>query len=138
MSDYSDFCESYGGCASDPDFMDDWLDNHASGAKSVSKVISKKEELSLKFEYKLTDKSWKQVKEYASIYRKNSLTKHHEVNNYITSNGLWGNFSEMRSMNDHGNEKVVKGITEMYFKLICELLEITGGNGDPLIKAEKY
>ena len=25
MSDYEDFCESYGGCASDPDFMDDWL-----------------------------------------------------------------------------------------------------------------
>jgi hypothetical protein len=42
MSDYSDFCESYGGCASDPDSMGDWLDNYASGTKSVSKLISKK------------------------------------------------------------------------------------------------
>ncbi len=29
MSDYQDFCESYGGCASDPDFMDKWLDEYA-------------------------------------------------------------------------------------------------------------
>ena len=25
MSDYQDFCEAFGGCASDPDFMDNWL-----------------------------------------------------------------------------------------------------------------
>jgi len=30
MSDYQDFCESYGGCASDPDFMDDWMDQYLS------------------------------------------------------------------------------------------------------------
>jgi hypothetical protein len=30
MGDYSDFCESYGGSASDPDFMDNWLEEHAS------------------------------------------------------------------------------------------------------------
>ncbi|PKH91198.1 hypothetical protein CXF76_12830 [Pseudoalteromonas sp. 78C3] len=30
MSDYSDFCEMYGGSASDPDFMDNWLDEYVS------------------------------------------------------------------------------------------------------------
>ncbi len=138
MGDYSDFCESYGGCASDPDFMDKWLDQYASGTESISKLISKKEELHFKSEFGLSDKAWEQVKEYVSIYRDNSFSKHHEVNNYITNNGLWGRFSEMRSMNDHGNDKVVRGITRMYFRLICELLKITGGDGDPLIKAEKY
>ena len=29
MGDYQDFCEAYGGCASDPDFMDNWLDKYA-------------------------------------------------------------------------------------------------------------
>jgi hypothetical protein len=106
--------------------------------QSPYQSLFRKKELSLKFEYKLTDKAWQQVREYVSIYRNNSLTKHYEVNNHITNNGLWGNFSEIRSMNEHGSEKVLKGITEMYFKLICELLEITGGNGSPLIKAEKY
>lgn len=28
MSDYQDFCESFGGCASDPDFMDKWMDEY--------------------------------------------------------------------------------------------------------------
>ena len=32
MSDYEEFCESYGGCASDPDFMDDWLGKFTIGA----------------------------------------------------------------------------------------------------------
>jgi len=28
MSDYQDFCESFGGCASDPDFMDKWMNQY--------------------------------------------------------------------------------------------------------------
>ena len=28
MGDYQDFCESFGGCASDPDFMDKWMDEY--------------------------------------------------------------------------------------------------------------
>lgn len=31
MSDYQEFCESYGGCASDPNFMGDWLSKYVSG-----------------------------------------------------------------------------------------------------------
>ena len=138
MGDYSDFCQSYCVCVSDPEFMDKWLNQYTSGTESISKFISKKEELHFKSEYGLSDIAWQQVKEYVSIYRDNSFTKHHEVNNYITNNGLWGRFTEMRSMNDHGNDKVVKGITRMYFRLICELLKITGEDGDPLINAEKY
>lgn len=28
MSDYQNFCESFGGCASDPDFMDKWMEEY--------------------------------------------------------------------------------------------------------------
>ena len=28
MGDYADFCESFGGSASDPDFMDRWMEEH--------------------------------------------------------------------------------------------------------------
>ena len=138
MSDYSDFCESFGGDPSDPEFMDNWLDNHASGNKPVARHISKTEEKNFINDYKLTNKEWEQVKEYVLIFKKNSLKKHHEVNNYITNNNLWDDFSELRSMNDHGSNKVVHGITEKHFKLICEILNITGDNGAPLIKAERY
>ena len=47
MSDYSDFCESYGGSASDPDFMDDWLNKYASETKSQINNISIKYEAQL-------------------------------------------------------------------------------------------
>lgn len=30
MSDYQDFCESFGGCASDPGFMDEWMQKYLS------------------------------------------------------------------------------------------------------------
>lgn len=28
VSDYQDFCESFGGCASDPDFIDNWMEKY--------------------------------------------------------------------------------------------------------------
>lgn len=104
----------------------------------VEKLISKDEVKIIKQDYKLTEKEWKQVKEYVLIYKNNFLSKHHEVNSYITKNNLWDDFSEIRAMNDHGSNKIVEGITKKHFKLVCEILKITGGNGDPLIKSERY
>ncbi len=80
MSDYSDFCESYGGSANDPDFMGKWLDKYASESTSVGRYISKSEEQAFIIEYGLTDKAWGQVKEYVAIFKDQSLEKHHEVN----------------------------------------------------------
>lgn len=36
MSDYQDFCESFGGCASDPDFMDSWFNEYLSKDDSLN------------------------------------------------------------------------------------------------------
>ncbi|WP_449102720.1 hypothetical protein [Pseudomonas extremaustralis] len=138
MSDYSKFCESYGGSASDPDFMDSWLDKYASETKSKINHISIEFERQLKLEYEVSDKAWDQVIKYVSIFRASSFNKHHQVNEHITKNGLWDDFREIRSMNNHGANKTVHGITPKYFKLVCNILEITGGGGDPLIKSEKY
>lgn len=138
MSDYSDFCESYGGSAGDPDFMDDWLNKYAGETKSQTNNISIKYEAQLKAEYKVSDSAWDQVVKYISIFRDESFTKHHQVNEYITKNELWDKFPEMRSINNHGKSKSVRGITPTYFKLVCKILEITGDDGAPLIKSEKY
>lgn len=138
MGDYADFCESYGGSANDPDFMDQWLDKYASGSASVDRYISKSEEAKFVSDYSLSDLEWRQIKDYVAIFKDHSLQKHHEVNNHISSHGQWDNFTEIRSINDHGNGKIVHGITRKHFKLICEILEITGGDGDPLLHDERY
>ena len=41
VSDYQDFCESFGGCASDLDFMDKWMDEHLVG-EITSKAVNVK------------------------------------------------------------------------------------------------
>jgi len=38
MSDYQDFCKTYGGSANDSDFMDNWLDKYARDAGTEKKV----------------------------------------------------------------------------------------------------
>ena len=47
MGDYQDFCEAYGGCASDPDFMDNWLDKYARPDNYKVKRVAKNKELTI-------------------------------------------------------------------------------------------
>jgi len=46
MGNYSDFCEMYGGSAGDPDFMDNWLDEHASPVDEDEEWYQENEEKS--------------------------------------------------------------------------------------------
>lgn len=46
MGDYADFCEMYGGSASDPDFMDNWLDEYASPSSEDEEWYQENEEKS--------------------------------------------------------------------------------------------
>lgn len=39
MSDYQVFCESFGGCASDPDFMDNWMEEYSVSVVKETKNI---------------------------------------------------------------------------------------------------
>ncbi len=88
--------------------------------------------------YGLSSEEASQVLEYIKIYKKESLEKHWEVNEYITSNSLWGRFSEIRSLNDHGDSKRIPGILPKFYAIVCKILEITSSNGAPLDKSEKY
>ena len=42
------------------------------------------------------------------------------------------------SLNNHGHKNLVKGITPIFFAIICRALDITGDDGDPLLGYEKY
>ena len=73
-----------------------------------------------------------EVSRYAYIFLANGYTKHWQVNNHITNINQWDKFNEMRSLNDHGYNRLIKGIKPKYFRIICQLLEIEGFEGNPL------
>ena len=79
-----------------------------------------------------------EIKKYIDIYKVNDFTEHHEVNDYISINSLWDLFPTLRSMNDHGCGKLVKGIQPEYFKIICKILNITGDYGASLKNYTAY
>ena len=80
----------------------------------------------------LTSDESTEINEYIKIYRSNGFTKHHEVNEFITDNKIWDNFSTVRSLNDHGQYKSIEGIQPKYFEIICNILKISGEKGMPL------
>lgn len=138
MGDYQDFCEAYGGSANDPDFMDNWLNEHVNEGKHLKIQNHNSNSSVLKSKYKLSNNEWTQVKEYVAIYIKYSFKEHYEVNNYISKHNLWYNFTDIRSLNEHGSHKNIPGIMPNFYAAVCEILEITGANGSPLTKAERY
>lgn len=137
MSDYQDFCEAFGGCASDPDFMDDWLAvyGHDSSVKSRLALFDYTD---IANKYSLSNNEIEQIKSYMNIYNIQGFKSQKEANKYITKKNRWGEFPDIRSLNDHGAYKNVPGILPKFYRITCEILDITKGNGAPLIKATKY
>ena len=88
--------------------------------------------------YNLTSKEKSQVLEYIEIYKRESFEEHWQVNRYITNNNLWDSFSEIRSLNDHGDHKRIPGILPRFYGIVCNVLNIGGSNGASLDKSEKY
>ncbi|MGN5012579.1 hypothetical protein ACTG24_16500 [Aeromonas veronii] len=137
MSDYQDFCEAFGGCASDPDFMDDWLAVYAHDS-SVKSRLALFDYTDIANKYSLSNNEIEQIKSYMNIYNIQGFKSQKEANKYITNKNRWGEFPDIRSLNDHGAYKNVPGILPKFYRIICEILDITKGNGAPLIKATKY
>lgn len=79
-----------------------------------------------------------EIQEYIDIFNENGFTKHTQVNDYITSNNLWGHFSTIRSLNDHGDYKDIEGIEPKYFEVVCHILNISGEGGISLDNFKKY
>lgn len=86
----------------------------------------------------LSSNETREINEYIKIFREHGCTKHHEVNEIITKNKLWENFKTIRSLNDHGEFKEIKGIQPQYFEIVCNILKISGDKGLPLDGYQKY
>jgi hypothetical protein len=80
----------------------------------------------------------REIDEYIKIYKENNCTEHHEVNSLITINDRWDEFPTIRSLNDHSENKNIKGILPKYFEIVCTILKISGDTGKPLDKATHY
>jgi hypothetical protein len=86
----------------------------------------------------LSNKEIKQLLKYLWIYKNNHCTEHYEVNEIITKEDRWDDFTMIRSLNDHGYRHKVLGIEPKYFAIICKVLKIEGADGNPLEDWEKY
>lgn len=141
MSDYQDFCESFGGSANDPDFMDNWLseyclDSSIHPVRSLT-LINEHEYEAILVKYKLSVSEVSQLKEYLAIYAGHGFKNQADANKYITDSNLWDDFKDIRSMNDHGQYVNIPGILPKFYKVTCEILKLAG-LGAPLTKATKY
>ena len=88
--------------------------------------------------YPLSDEEIEQTANYIWLYKTHNCQEHYEVNNIITLFNSWGEFTAIRSMNDHGHRTKIRGITPKFFAIICKVLKITGDDGAPLKDYEKY
>jgi len=79
-----------------------------------------------------------QLAEYLWIFTENDMSEHWEVNRYISDNGLWDNFTDIRSKNTHRNGHSTPGIAPKYFAIVCKVLEIDSGGGTALEEYERY
>ena len=79
-----------------------------------------------------------QLSQYLYIYKSQCCTEHWQVNKYIERKNMWDDFSELRSVNMHGNGYSAKGILPKYFSIICEALNIEGDGGSRLLSADSY
>jgi hypothetical protein len=79
-----------------------------------------------------------QLLKYLWIYRTEYCSEHWEVNEHITENNLWGDFLELRSLNNHGYTSRIKGITPKFFAIVCKVLSVGSGNGAHLKGYQKY
>jgi hypothetical protein len=79
-----------------------------------------------------------EIDEYINIFREYGCTKLHEVNEIIAKSGRWDDFKKIRSLNNHGKNKEIKGIQPQYYEIVCNILKVYGGKGLPLDGYKKY
>lgn len=86
----------------------------------------------------LTIAEIEQLINYILIFKENNYTQHWQVNQKISQKRMWDSFKDIRSYNDHGYKNNIKGILPKYFSIVCEVLEILGDDGNPLLDAKSY
>ena len=86
----------------------------------------------------LSLKESQEINQYTKIFLENNFKEHYEVNRYISKMNLWDEFPNIRSLNDHGENKDIPGILPKFYAIVCKKLEITGAGGTPLDQAKHY
>ena len=118
----------------------------SSGSDRFSKMVFLYREYSSKKEVSdsvirgkpLSQNETSEINHYIKIFRDYDCTKHHEVNEIISQRGDWDKFKTIRSLNDHGEHKKIKGIQPQYFEIVCNILKISGEGGLSLDSFQKY
>lgn len=86
----------------------------------------------------MQDDEWLEIISYVSLMKKNNIKDQGVMNEYISRNRLWNNFPIIRSMNDHGYGIEIAGITPKAYKIVCKLIDMHTGLGNPLLGSRKY
>jgi hypothetical protein len=145
----TEIAEMFGYSANDPDATDKILDDiHYRNCESYrslkeGRVTDGPNGLKCSFDqvrqdYDLSDAEIAELKEYTGIFIENKFHLHYEVNQFINDHKRWDDFPCIRSLNDHGDSKGIRGILPKFFKVVCVLLGVDGEKGAPLDKAKKY
>jgi hypothetical protein len=75
---------------------------------------------------------------YIWIYKQNNMTEHWQVNEYISEFDNWDEFTNIRSLNDHGYDFHIQGIQPKFYAIICNVLQKEKGDGAPLLDWDSY
>ena len=87
---------------------------------------------------RLSESELNELLNYLWIYKKNNMTEHWQVNEFISENDIWDEFTGIRSMNDHGYEFQILGIKPNFYAIVCRVLDKEKGDGAPLIDWNSY
>ena len=72
----------------------------------------------------LTKAEKDQLVEFISIYKQNDFGQLWRVNEFITNSNSWGDFPDIRSLNNYnGIKKFIPGIQPRYFAIISKILQ---------------
>lgn len=86
----------------------------------------------------LTPAERMEVELYVAIFREHDFRDHWQVNEWISANGRWGVFPNIRSFNDHVLAKGVRGIRPRFFARVCNVLGLREFDGSPLLTSTPY
>ncbi|MEC4726209.1 hypothetical protein HWQ46_11670 [Shewanella sp. D64] len=86
----------------------------------------------------LTPKEIVQLTRYIAIFKRCNFKEHWQVNEFISNKNAWGEFDALRSNNLHANDFTAKGIYPNYYRIVYEILNISGDSGTHLVNADRY
>ncbi|MDA0135804.1 hypothetical protein L2D36_25890 [Vibrio harveyi] len=126
--------------STEKDALNTLLDMLESGKKSVfqyrvEKITGLSAPASLN---ELDSSTFNEILAYVTMFVQLRFKEHWQVNNVISKTNSWHQYPNIRSINTHRNGKQVEGIHPEYYALICEILDITGDNGTPLVHSRRY